>query len=190
MAGQRTTMFLFTGAFLAALLLIVWSLVQQGRYDYAQNIAVKMLLWLLYTGIELRCGLIIANSLRAGIMAVIICDSLLGVYFDLYLTSSLFDKIQHVAGTYAFTLFFHQIICKFTQPVWGRGLLFIHMFLLWVALGALYEVSEFLGDQLLKPNVPSQTSLLDTDLDLIADSIGSLLAAIHATNILVGTFKK
>lgn len=45
-----------------------------------------------------------------------------------------------------------------------------------LGLGALYEIAEFFTDRISHPVPPSQPSLLDTDLDLIANALGALLA--------------
>lgn len=189
MIAHRKTMFILTGTFLIVLLVIAWGLGQQGRYDYAQNIVVKMVLWALYTIFEVKCGITISNYIRTSVIVVLISDSFLGLYLDFYLTSSIFDKVQHVFGSYAFSLFAYSIICKLTQPVIGRGFTFIFILALGLSIGALYEIGEFLGDSIAKPSIPSQPSLLDTNLDLFADLIGSLFAAVHVTIILVGNLK-
>ena len=182
-------MIILTSAFLVVLSGIVWGLVQQGRHDYAQNIVVKIVLWVLYTLWEVKSGITISNYIRSSVMAILISDSLFGLYLDFYLTSSIFDKVQHVFGSYAFSLFVYSIICRLTQPAIGRGFTFIFIFALGLSIGALYEVGEFLGDWFAKPSIPSQPSLVDTNIDLIADIIGSLFAAVHVTIILVGNLK-
>lgn len=179
-------MLILTGTFLAILASIAWSLVQQGRYDYAQNIAIKIVFWVIYTFWEVRSGITISNYIRASVMAILISDSYFGLYLDYYVTSSIFDKVQHVFGSYVFSLFAYSIICKLSQPMIGRGFTFIFILTLGLSMGAIYEVGEFLGDSIAKPSMPSQPNLLDTDLDLIADIMGSLLAAVHVTIILVG----
>ncbi|CQR72437.1 hypothetical protein SOV_13970 [Sporomusa ovata DSM 2662] len=186
MTAQRKKMLILTGTFLAILASIAWSLVQQGRYDYAQNIAIKIVFWVIYTFWEVRSGITISNYIRASVMAILISDSYFGLYLDYYVTSSIFDKVQHVFGSYVFSLFAYSIICKLSQPMIGRGFTFIFILTLGLSMGAIYEVGEFLGDSIAKPSMPSQPNLLDTDLDLIADIMGSLLAAVHVTIILVG----
>ena len=51
--------------------------------------------------------------------------------------------------------------------------------LLSTTLGTFYEIFEFLQDELFKPVVKNQPSLLDTDLDLISDVTGGIIALIH-----------
>lgn len=183
-------MVVLTGIFLAVLSIIVLVLMQQGRSDDAQNIMVKIVIWTIYSGLEIKYDIQLPNALRVGVMAVIVSDSLFGLCCGLYSTSSIFDKVQHVLGTYAFALFAYTIIYQLSQPVMKRSCTFIFIVALGLAIGALYEISEFLGDTMLKPKIPSQTSLRDTDLDLMADLLGSLLAAVQATYISRNLYKR
>jgi hypothetical protein len=48
-----------------------------------------------------------------------------------------------------------------------------------LALGSIYELLEFLEDQLFNPAIKNQPSLLDTNLDLISDLIGGGVAILH-----------
>ncbi|WP_371368428.1 hypothetical protein SRRS_20100 [Sporomusa rhizae] len=171
----------FTGVFLAVLLVLVFILADQGRHTYAQNIAIKACLWVIYTSLEMKYGFGINHYIRVFVMLVIINDSLIGLYFDLYTTSTVFDKIQHVLGSYAFSLFAYTLLCKLTQPVLSRICSFVLVVSLGLGIGVFYEIGEFIGDLVTKPSIPSQPSLTDTNLDLIADVIGSLLGAVHAT---------
>lgn len=182
MANRR--IIVSTGLFLVILLVTIMGVLQQGRHDYAWNIAIKAGVWMSYTFAELKYCIELKNYIRVFVMTVIASDSFLGLYFDLYATSMIFDKIQHVFGSYAFSLFVYNLICQLTQPTINRTFRFIFIISLGLSVGALYEIGEFAGDQLAKPKVASQPSLLDTDFDLIADAIGSLLAAVHATTIL------
>lgn len=187
---NRKIMVFSTGLFLAVLLAIIIGVVEQGRHDYAQNIAVKACVWIIYTFVEIKYAIEIKRYIRVFIMTVIVSDSFFGLYIDLYTTSMIFDKIQHVFGSYAFSLFAYNLICQLTRPIISRTFRFIFVISLGLSVGSLYEIGEFIGDQIVKPNVPSQPSLLDTDLDLIADVIGSLIAAVHATTILSINYKR
>jgi hypothetical protein len=180
---QRKMMLTLTGIFLAILSAIIWGLMQEARPEDARNIAVKIVAWLVYSCLEVKCGIQLNNGLRASVMLVLISDSFWGLYWNLYMTSSIFDKVQHVFGSYAFSLFAYSVICQISRPVMSRGFSFIFILSLGLAIGALYEIGEFLGDAIIKPEIPSQPNLLDTDLDLIADMTGAWLAAVHAKYI-------
>ncbi|HWR43993.1 hypothetical protein [Sporomusa sp.] len=183
MTNHRKILFCLTGIFIAVLIAIIIALLTQGRHEYAQNIAVKACVWVIYTFIETKYSIEIKNTIRALVMAMLISDSFLGLYVNLYATSTIFDKIQHVFGSYAFSLFAYNLICQITKPVISRTFSFIFVISLGLSVGVFYEIGEFIGDLIAKPSVPSQPSLLDTNLDLVADVIGSLIAAVHTASI-------
>lgn len=181
MSNYRKITLVFTGTFLAVLLVLIFILAEQGRNTYAQNIAIKASVWVIYTFMEMKYGIELNQYIRVFVMLVIISDSLIGLYFDLYTTSAVFDKIQHILGSYAFSLFAYTLLCKLTHPVLNRICSFVLVVSLGLGIGVFYEIGEFIGDLVTKPSIPSQPSLLDTNLDLISDVIGSLLGAVHAT---------
>ena len=176
-------MLILTGLFLSILAVIVLGLMQEARLADARNVAVKIVLWVLYSYFEFKSGIQLNNAIRIIVMIVVICDSFFGLYWNLYSTSSIFDKVQHVLGSYGFSLFAYSVICQLGNPVMSRRFRFIFILSLGLAIGALYEIGEFIGDTITKPQIPSQPNLLDTDLDLIADLAGTLFAAIHAQYI-------
>ncbi len=193
MTKQRKVTFFLTGIFLTALFAIIIGLIEQGRWDHAQNIAVKACVWLIYTFFEVKYNIQLSNYTRLIVITVLFCDSFVGLYLNLYVTSTIFDKILHVFGSYAFSLFAYTLICKLTHPAINQAFRFLFVISLGLSIGAIYEISEFIGDLIFQPSAPSQPSLLDTDLDLIADAIGSLIAAIHivvAVSFNLGYFLK
>lgn len=179
MTNQRKITLILTGIFLAALIGLILGLSLQGRHDYAWNIAVKACVWTGYTFLEIKYNLALNHYIRVLVMAVVFSDSLLGLFFNLYVTSVIFDKIQHIVGSYAFALFAYTLLCRWLQPAMSRTFSCLLVILLGVSIGACYEIGEFVGDLIAKPLVPSQPSLLDTNLDLMADLAGALLAAAH-----------
>jgi len=58
---------------------------------------------------------------------------------------------------------------------------FIFLTLVGISLGAIFEMLEFMADITLKPKIPNQPDLIDTDLDLVADFVGALIASFHIT---------
>ena len=88
-------------------------------------------------------------------------------------------KILHVVGTYAFSLFAYVLVAQLLKQPVSSSFKFILVVSLGVSLGGFYEILEFLTDAFLQPIPISQPSLLDTDLDLIGDVVGAVLAAIH-----------
>lgn len=61
----------------------------------------------------------------------------------------------------------------------NQRLTILFIFSLALALGTIYELLEFIEDEVFKPKIKNQPSLLDTDLDLISDLAGGILAVVH-----------
>jgi uncharacterized membrane protein YjdF len=111
-----------------------------------------------------------------GITALFI-HTFFGYFKDRYTRSKVFDRFLHVFGTTAFTLLLYEILVGLIKPdVHPRGFNVLFVFVLGIAIGALFEIVEFFID--LKAPVKSQRDLKDTDVDLICDVIGSSIAAL------------
>lgn len=131
--------------------------------------------------IEYIMNIEIPLYIRSAAVLSILGDGFFGFYLNLYVTSPIFDRIQHIFGCYAMALFFYSLILHFIQiPVQPRLVRFILVVGIGFSIGALYEIIEYMADTLLKPQISNQPSLQDTDLDLISDLVGALIAGIHA----------
>lgn len=181
MTNAKATMLILTLLFLVMELAITIALVVKGNTKFIPNVAGLAALWIAYTLVELRYGFYMNNYVRAVAMVVSLSDNFFGYYLNYYLTSFVFDKIQHAFGTYAFSLFAYILIAQLLPRPVSRLFTFILIFTLGLAIGAIYEIGEFVGDQISKPDLPSQPSLLDTDLDLIGDMIGAAIAGLHGS---------
>ncbi|MCT4619987.1 MAG: DUF2238 domain-containing protein [Marinisporobacter sp.] len=110
------------------------------------------------------------------LVSAIIIDVVWGFYLDLYDTSSWFDKLLHLFGCFCFTLVFVSIIhsrVKILSP--SKTIIFIFITSLGVASGVFYELIEFVLDIVIKTK--TQNGLVDTNLDLLFDTFGSMAAA-------------
>ncbi len=58
---------------------------------------------------------------------------------------------------------------------------FIFILCLGVTLGVFFEFIEFTIDIVLKPQVPSQGNVIDTNMDMIFNTVGAIIAALHRT---------
>lgn len=98
----------------------------------------------------------------------------------LYVTLVYFDKILHVFGTYSISLYVYSLIKKFTNNfVSSKFMESIFVILLGMALGGILEIVEFLADFILKPKILNQPSLIGTNVDLICDFSGAIIASLH-----------
>jgi len=100
----------------------------------------------------------------------------IGEYLGIYVKIKIYDKILHAFGTFSFTLFFYSLIIKTIHPI-SEPQSYTRLFIiaLGIGLGAIFELIEFLVDLIFKSK--SQPNLIDTDIDLVADLIGAIVAA-------------
>ncbi|GGA24888.1 hypothetical protein GCM10011384_12560 [Psychrobacillus lasiicapitis] len=155
-------------------------LIITDNYDYMRMSISNLLFWLVYIFLEFKLKWSIPLYIRIAVTISIISNDVLGELINLYVTSFLFDRIQHIFGTYSLTLWSFFIIQQFVQMKFIQKKLIIIFFItLSTTLGTFYEIFEFLQDELFKPVIKNQTSLLDTDLDLISDVVGGIIALIH-----------
>lgn len=179
MPNPRATILLITLLFLVLELIITMALIANGNAKVIPNVAGLAAAWIIYTLLEIRYGFYMSNYVRVVAMVASLSDNFFGYYLSYYQHSFIFDKIQHAFGTYAFSLFAYVLVAQLLAKPVNRLFTFILVLSLGIALGAVYEIGEFIGDQIGNPDHPSQPSLLDTDLDLIGDTIGAAIAGLH-----------
>lgn len=167
------------GVFLAIQIALMLGLANQGYPAFIRSVAATTVAWFAYVWLESRCFFSISNYVRTAVMLTIVFDSFFGYYLGYYVTSTIFDKLLHIFGAYAFSLFVYVLAVQRLSSPLPRIINSILIISLGISLGALYEIAEFLVDSFGNPVLPGQPSLLDTDLDLIGDTVGAILAAIH-----------
>lgn len=180
MENRQQTINSASTIFLVVQSLTLIGLLIKSKYDNVFDVITITVLFLIYSFFKAKYNWYINNYITWAVIITIVGHNLIGEYYDVYLSSFIYDKILHFFGTYAFSLFFYSIITQLLPAPLSskkRELLFIAF--LGTSLGAAFEIIEFLVDIIHKPKVPNQNNLLDTDLDLIANIIGSLMAAVH-----------
>ncbi len=103
---------------------------------------------------------------------------LFGQYYDLYKTSSVFDKALHLFGAFGISLFLYELLISLIYPVSISDsilLIFILIVSIGVTIGTLFEIMEFILDKIFDTN--NQKGLKDTNLDLIFNVLGATIAA-------------
>lgn len=104
--------------------------------------------------------------------------NIIGYLLNWYVKSNVFDKYLHVFGTYSFSLLGYFYLQLNNIPL-TKIKKFILTMMIGLSLATLYELVEFAMDYFIKPAVPAQSGLLDTNLDLLGDLIGGLAAGCH-----------
>lgn len=180
MDRHKRAMYGLTAVFILAQLAVILALVLKGRTDYARSVVFTTFLQLVFVFLEVKYQLFMSTYVRVLVMVTFFLDAAFGYYFDLYVTSVVFDKFLHFFGAYTFSLFAYIFVAQLQGSSLAKPVKFILVACLGLSLGAFYEIMEFIFDSISHADPPSQPNLLDTDLDLTADLLGSLLAGCHA----------
>lgn len=174
---HKKVMIVLTLVFLLIQVAVMIGLAAKNYPGFMRGSAVTTGLLLLYTVIEYKYGLYMNNYVRAAVMISMVCDSLWGQYWEFYITSTIFDKALHAFGTCSFSLFLYILLLQMQCNRFSRPVAFVVIFCLGMSFGGVYEIMEFVIDTVTKPTFPGQLSLYDTNLDLVADMVGALVAA-------------
>lgn len=119
---------------------------------------------------------------------------ILGEAADFYTTIPYYDKFVHfflplMLGFITFIIIYMLYFTKRLQA--AVSVMFVATFLIALGIGALWEITEYLSDELLLPRIPgwhqfqgslTEDPLHDTMNDLIDDSLGALLGATLAAS--------
>ncbi|MFX4261865.1 hypothetical protein ACOBQJ_06660 [Pelotomaculum propionicicum] len=160
--------------------LTVIALISAGKTDYVKDVALTVIAAALYIFIESKYGISVSNYMRSCLLILITAHNFAGKYLELYLSSTVFDKILHVFGTYSAVLIFFSIMNQLMEISFKAKInKIIFLVLLGLSLGAVFEMLEFAVDVLINPRIPNQAGLADTNLDLVSDLLGALAAAFH-----------
>lgn len=178
---------IITGGCIVAQIMVMLGLAGQENKEFMRGAAWGAVLLLAYTLWEIKCRLYMSNYVRALVAITVVADSYVGGYLGYYMTSQVFDKGLHLFGTYSFAMFCYILLAQLVirQPV-NRLFTCLFIICLGISLGVVYELLEFAVDMINKPVLPGQASLIDTDLDLAADTVGAVIAAVQLAYTCLG----
>jgi hypothetical protein len=112
------------------------------------------------------------------LMLCFFLHSYFGHYKNYYNEKVMFDRILHMEGAFAFSLYFYYLFSNFMKYGGSKIFLAFYILLLGIASGAVYEIVEyFMG---LNKSRKLQRGLRDTDFDIMSDIAGSAAAAVFA----------
>lgn len=124
------------------------------------------------------------RALAWALAALALGTNAAGYVFNLYQKFSWFDRVLHAGTMLAITLWLGLFVCaRSLHPRNGQGLLAVFLLTcVGIALGALWEVAEWVADFLLPGDVIKGKN--DTIIDLIMDTAGALAGAALAMRYL------
>lgn len=156
------------------------SYLNKHMYKHLPSLTIFTLIFLLYTYTKIKLNIYMRPYITVFVILSILGNNLGGEYFGLYYKSQTYDKLLHIIGAYAYSLFFYSIISQFFPVTslnkWRE---FIFIIFTGATVGMGFELIEFLGDVVLRPDIPNQSDLLDTNLDMIYDLVGAVIGAAH-----------
>ncbi|MDD3413473.1 MAG: hypothetical protein PHY47_05680 [Lachnospiraceae bacterium] len=168
-------------SYLILSLLCIWFVVRmygKQKKQYANSI--------LSTYIFFSLVFIAIWSLKLTVPSYVIGFSMLAVFFtcffgyylEYYLRSKTFDRFLHAFGSFSFAQLSFCILDDFIDTNSSKIFRSTFIFLLGNTLGIIIELAEANLDK--KANIKNQRGLKDTNMDLLSDMIGSILASIVA----------
>jgi hypothetical protein len=104
-----------------------------------------------------------------------------GFVFDLYRGVVLYDEVAHAVTIFSLTLAFFFLFYRDAVPHLRTLAMVTAVFTFGVTVGSLWEISEWTTGQLFDANVVF--GLSDAITDLIANSVGALVAAFVALGV-------
>ncbi len=112
------------------------------------------------------------------LMLCLFLHAYFGYYKNYYNEKVMFDRVLHMEGTFAFSLYFYYLFSNFIKYGGSEYFLALYILLLGIASGAVYEITEFFID--LNKTRKLQRGLRDTNFDIISDIAGSVASAVFA----------
>ncbi len=111
-------------------------------------------------------------------MLTVFAACVFGHYLKYFTQSRVFDRYLHAFGTFSFAPLAYCILDRFVET--GGSTLFrtLFVFLTGNMLGVLFELVEMCHDE--KNAAKDQKGLMDTDMDLLFNLIGSAIAGVYA----------
>ena len=127
------------------------------------------------------------QAIVLGCLVIAMLANIAGYVWNLYNQIRLFDEILHAFTTFALTLpialLLYQVILIGAN---SRPILFIlTVACLGLAIGAVWEIAEWAYDQIVPGNVILGKN--DTIIDLMVDTIGSIIAGIVSVGMVRST---
>lgn len=172
---------LITIAFTGIELFLFVYFIKKKYYNFFAQALIAYLLYLVLLVVEHYYKFHIENFVVVFAMLTALGHALIGQYFDIYNKSKHYDRYLHAFGSFSYALFSYSLIEKTVAPIGSKLNLFFFVTALGISLGVFLEIIEFSQDCV--AGTENQKGLVDTNVDLIADVIGSIIAGLLAMSI-------
>jgi len=159
-------------------ILILIRLRSKNKTVAFKSTAISFGLFLILAFLRLFFNLILPYYILLLTIIILVLNSYVGYYLNLYNKSKVFDRYLHAFGSFTFSLLFYYLLSNFMDYGGSETYRTLFIFLLGIALGSLYEVIEYVSDR--KNTTKMQKGLKDTNLDNVGNIVGSLVSAVLA----------
>ena len=170
--------------FLLAEAFIAYRYISTGNKLYMKSVLVTNILFALYVSADEIFGIGVPFLVRIFAIVAMFIHTFFGYYKDRYTRSQVFDRYLHAYGSFAYALLIYSLLTRLLHAQAAPQLFeAIMVVFTGIAIGAVFEIIEFFIDK--RMPVKTQRGLKDTDVDLICDVIGSVVAGAASYIILL-----
>lgn len=113
-------------------------------------------------------------------MAAQFVQTCFGYYLDRFERSIHFDRYMHTLLCFAYSLLLFSTLTALADGTISQLYAALFVFTIGLSVGVFIELFEFVADRWSKSPTRHQKGLRDTDMDLVSNTIGSILAGIYA----------
>ena len=169
--------------FAIVLVLNIYAIVKLNKYEKKRQAHAKPALsaTVLYSLVFIAVWIFdlpVPSSVLLFSMSAILINCFFGHYKGWFDRSRVFDRYLHAFGAFSFALLTYCIIRGIADTGGSDIFLAIFVFTLGNTLGAVFELIEAAHDA--KKDVKLQRGLKDTNMDMLFDFFGSVLAGLFA----------
>jgi hypothetical protein len=137
------------------------------------------ILFALYVVADEIIGIGVPYLVRCLVIIAMFFHIFFGFFKDRYTRSKVFDRYLHTYGSFAYALFFYALLSRVMDAsVTPKFFAAVMVVFTGITAGGVFETIEYFVDK--KMPVKTQRGLKDTDVDLIGDVIGSVVAGAAA----------
>jgi len=146
----------------------------------AQPILAAFLPFLVYTVCVLVFHWAVPTHVLLWAMAAQFVQTCFGYYLDRFERSARFDRYMHVLMCFAYSLLLFSTLTALSGGTISRLYAALFVFTIGLSVGVVVELFEFVADRWSKSPIRHQKGLRDTDMDMVSNAIGSVLAGFYA----------
>jgi len=113
-------------------------------------------------------------------MAAQLTQTFFGYYLDRFERSAYFDRYMHGLACFAYSLLLFSTLTALVPGAISRLYAALFVFTIGLSVGVAIEIFEYVADRWGKSPIRHQKGLRDTNVDMVSNAIGAVLAGVYA----------